>query len=198
VVIQGFGAVGTHAARFLADQGCLVVAVSDSRGAISNDKGLRVDQLIEHKGDGGSVADFSGGERIEPDELIGVDCEIWIPAARPDVIHDGNVGALRARLVVPGANIPITPSAERTLHERGVVYIPDFIANAGGVICAAMEYRSATRTAAFDAIAERIRENTETVLRRSQDDGVLPGVAARDLASERVRAAMALRRFSIF
>ena len=198
VVIQGFGAVGTHAARFLSELGCLIVAVSDSRGAIRNDKGLRVDELIAHKRDGHGVGDFAGGEPVDPEDLVAVDCEVWIPAARPDVIHDGNVDRLKARLVVPGANIPITATAERTLHERDVVYVPDFIANAGGVICAAMEYRGATRSAAFDAIAERVRENTATVLERSRDEKLLPRQAAQDLAGERVRGAMALRRFSIF
>jgi len=198
IVVQGFGAVGIHAARFLAEKGCRVVGVADSRGAIANATGLDVAQLIDLKRSGAHVAEFAGGERIDPDELIGLDCEIWIPAARPDVIHEGNVDRLRARLVVPGANIPMTAPAERRLHERGVVCIPDFIANAGGVICAAMEYHGATQRGAFEAIAERIRANTQAVLERATDESVLPGEAARALAEERVRTAMTFRRFSIF
>ena len=106
--------------------------------------------------------------------------------------------ALRARLVVPGANIPMTADAERRLHERGVICIPDFIANAGGVICAAMEYHGATQAGAFEAIAERIRRNTKAVLDRAAAGDRMPGEAARELATERVRTAMTFRRFSIF
>lgn len=198
VVIQGFGAVGIHAARFLAEQGCRIVAVADSRGAVANEKGLDVARLIDHKHSGVGVGEFPGGERIAAESLVGIDCEIWIPAARPDVIHEGNVAALRTRLVVPGANIPMTAAAEQRLHERGVVCVPDFIANAGGVICAAMEYQGATQATAFEAIGERIRRNTQAVLERSASARLLPGQAARELASERVRSAMANRRFSIF
>jgi len=198
IVVQGFGAVGIHAARFLSEQGARIVAAADSRGGVSSPAGLDVAQLVEHKRSGKSLAEFPGGERIAGDALVGVECEIWIPAARPDVIHEGNVDRLRAKLVVPGANIPLTAGAERTLHERGILYVPDFIANAGGVICAAMEYHGATRTAAFAAIEERIRANTEEVLASAKRAGIQPGQAARDLAARRVRAAMATRRFSIF
>jgi glutamate dehydrogenase (NAD(P)+) len=198
VVVQGFGAVGTHAARFLAEQGCTIVAVADTQGAVTNPSGLDVQALLEHKRSGRSVTDFPDGERINGDALIGVDCEIWIPAARPDVIHEDNVDRLRTKLVVPGANIPMTAGAERILHERGILTVPDFIANAGGVICAAMEYHGATQQAALEAIEERIRANTEVVLEDAQQRGILPSQAARDLAGNRVRSAMELRRFSIF
>jgi len=198
IVVQGFGAVGLHAARFLTEQGCRLVAAGDSRGGIANPRGLEVSALIEHKRSGKSVADFPDGERIGGEELVGVDCEIWIPAARPDVIREDNVDRLRARLIVPGANIPITAEAERRAHERGVIYVPDFIANAGGVICAAMEYHGATQAGAFEAIEERITANTREVLDAAKSGGVLPSRAAGDLATRRVRTAMATRRFSIF
>jgi glutamate dehydrogenase (NAD(P)+) len=198
VVVQGFGAVGIHAARFLVEQGARVVAVADSRGAIASKTGLDVGALIAHKRAGASVSTFAGGEALEPDALIGVACELWIPAARPDVIREDNADRLQARAVVPGANIAVTEGGERRLHERGVLYVPDFIANAGGVICAAMEYHGATESAAMDAIAERIRANTEAVLDDMRTRKVLPSVAAKDLALRRVRSAMQLRRWSIY
>jgi glutamate dehydrogenase (NAD(P)+) len=99
--------------------------------------------------------------------------------------------------VVQGANIPLTAGAEQALAARGVVVVPDFIANAGGVICAAMENTGATRAAAFDAIAEKIRANTEKVLAEAKLHGVLPRQAAEDLAVHRLRQAMSYRRFSI-
>jgi glutamate dehydrogenase (NAD(P)+) len=198
VVIQGFGAVGSHAARFLAEAGCSIVAVADISGGVVDPDGLDVDALLAHKRQGAKISQFTGGRRISGEELIAVDCEVWIPAARPDVIHEDNVGALSAQWVIPGANIPMTPGAEKLLHERGVVYVPDFIANAGGVICAAMEYHGATKGAAFDVIAERIRANTEAVLEDALRREVMPSQAAHDLAASRVRSAMQLKRWSIF
>jgi glutamate dehydrogenase (NAD(P)+) len=197
IVVQGFGAVGTHAARFLAEQGCRLVAVSDSRGGVADPAGLDVAALIAHKRSGASVAEFADGTRIDGDALVGIDCDAFIPAARPDVIREDNVGQLRAVLVVPGANIPMTPGAERELFDRGVVCLPDFIANAGGVICAAMEYHGATQRAAFEAIEERIRRNSDAVIEDSRKRGVPHREAGVELATRRVRAAMDLRRWSI-
>jgi glutamate dehydrogenase (NAD(P)+) len=198
VVVQGFGAVGSHAARFLGDRGAVLVAAADSRGAIHNPHGLDVAALITLKAEGGSVADYADGERRASDAVVGIDCDIWIPAARPDVIDADNVDQLRARLVIEGANIPITAEAERQLDERGVVCVPDFIANAGGVICAAMEYQGATESAAMQTIEEKLRRNTRLVLEDARRRGILPRQAAQDMAEARVRKAMGLRRFSLF
>jgi len=198
MVVQGFGAVGSHAARFLGERGAVLVAATDSHGAIHNPRGLDVKALIALKADGGSVVDYPDGERLPTDAVIGIDCDIWIPAARPDVIHADNVGQLRARLVIEGANIPITAEAERQLHERGVLCVPDFIANAGGVICAAMEYHGATEGAALQTIQEKLRRNTRLVLEDACRRGILPRQAAQELAEARVRKAMDLRRYSLF
>ncbi len=198
VVVQGFGSVGLHAARFLDERGARLVGASDSRGAVVNPAGLDVEALCEAKRSGKSVADHPDGEKRDREALIDVECEIWVPAARPDVIREDNVDRLSTRLIVSGANIPITDGAERILHERGVLNVPDFIANAGGVICAAMEYHGATRSAAFAAIEERIRANTAEVLEQSRRREVLPRKAAVELAVERVRRAMQWRRWSIF
>jgi glutamate dehydrogenase (NAD(P)+) len=198
IVVQGFGAVGIHAARFLAEQGCLIVAVSDSKGGVANELGLDLDSLITHKRDGYPVSEFPGGKSIEADALLAVECEVWIPAARPNVIRSDNADRLRARAVVPGANIAVTEDADARLYERGILYVPDFIANAGGVICAAMEYRGASQRDAFTAIEDRVRDNTRAVLEAARCDSVRPSEAARELALARVRAAMKLRRWSIF
>jgi len=198
VAVQGFGAVGIHGARFLSEKGAIVVAASDSRGATQNEKGLDVAALAAHKRQGKHVSDFPGGSPLDRDDLIGVECDIWVPAARPDVIREDNVDRLRARLVVSGANIPATEAAERRMHERGIVYVPDFIANAGGVICAAMEYRGSSEAAVFEEIEDRIRRNTLQVLTQAKERGVLPRQAAADLARARVEAAMRTRRWSSF
>ena len=157
VAVQGFGAVGQHAAKFLEAKGCVLVAASDSRGTIHDPDGLTVDDLIETKAARPSVADHGSGTRLDRDAVIAVDCDIWIPAARPDVITADNVGHLKTRMVVQGANIPITREAERVLWGQGVVSVPDFIANAGGVICAAVEHRKGTREEAFAEIEAKVR-----------------------------------------
>lgn len=198
VVVQGFGSVGMHAARFLAEQGASLVAAADSKGGIEDPNGLDIDALIALKKVGGSLKDASHGRPISTQSAIDVECDVWIPAARPDVIDGSNVDRLNARLVVQGANIPITSAAEQRLHDRDVICVPDFIANAGGVICAAMEYRGASERIAFDAIEERVRRNTEQALKASRDQGITPREAATSMALERVRKAMGTRRYGVY
>ena len=195
VAVQGFGAVGKHAARFLAEQGCVLVAASDSQGTLADPYGLDVEALCALKEAGRPLREHGKGSRLAVDAIIDVDCDIWIPAARPDVLRADNVARLRARMVAQGANIPCTPEAEQALHARGVLSVPDFIANAGGVICAAIEYRGGTQRAAFDYIDERIRANTRAVLEESRRANLLPRAAALHQADRRVRAAMQTRRW---
>jgi glutamate dehydrogenase (NAD(P)+) len=108
------------------------------------------------------------------------------------------VNRLKTKLVIEGANIPITHGAEKRLHEKGILCVPDFIANAGGVICAAMEYAGASESAAFDTIAEKLRNNTEEVLEKATKQSMLPREAAMELAVARVRKAMSYRRWNIY
>ena len=198
VAIQGFGAVGKHAARFLAERGCVLVAAADSSATLSDPNGIDVEELIRVKNAGGSVADYTAGVKSGRDAIIDVPCDIWIPAARPDVIDADNVDRLDTRLVVQGANIPVTLEAEERLHERGVISMPDFIANAGGVICAAVEYRGRSATTAFEEIDEKIRANTLEVLQDAVATGTTPRAAAVALARERVESAMSYqRRFEV-
>ncbi len=198
IAVQGFGAVGKHAARFLAAEGALLVAASDTQGTLLDPKGIDIAELIRLKDGHKSVMDYPRGDKRGIDAIIDVECDIWIPAARPDVITEANAGRLQTRVVLQGANIPCTIGAERALHQRGVRVVPDFIANAGGVICAAMEYRGATQAAAFAAITEKIRANTDEMLSLAHREGVMPREAATQLASRRVRQAMAHRRFGVF
>jgi glutamate dehydrogenase (NAD(P)+) len=194
VVVQGFGAVGIHAARFLAERGAVIVGVSDSRGALFARGGFDLDKLITFKMEGNHVAEFPEGEPITQDALIASDCDIWVPAARPDVFTEANAADVKAKVIVQGANIPATADAERIFHERGVLSIPDFIANAGGVICGAVEYGGGTEREAFEQIETKIRANTSLVLERALADGIEPRTSALAMATSRVREMMGYRR----
>lgn len=198
LVVQGFGAVGKHTARFLCQQGASLVAVSDTSGAIYNPDGLVLQTLIDLKQQGGNVTDYPDARAITADELIAVACDIWVPAARPDVINSDNVDRLNTRIFAQGANIPATASAEQRLHDKGILVLPDFIANAGGVICAAMEYQSANESAVFPTITDKIRRNTTRVIEDTRQQQILPREAAVALARERVEEAMKIRRWNLF
>jgi glutamate dehydrogenase/leucine dehydrogenase len=194
VAIEGFGNVGRHAARFLEQQGAILVAASDSQGAVCDPEGISVAELSRVKQKEGSVAAYPRGSQISQQELLSVRCQVLVPAARPDCIHADNAREIQAKLILQGANIPATAAAEQILHERGVLVVPDFIANAGGVICAAVEYHGGSEAAALEQIAGKIRRNTEETLVRSRNEKVPPRAAAVELANQRVLAAMRLRQ----
>ena len=198
LVVQGFGAVGKHAASFLTARGASLIGVADSQGCVHDPLGLNLQTLLDLKQAGKSVTEYPGAERHNGDALLDLECDIWIPAARPDIINERNVDRLRTRLVVEGANIPITPAAEKKLHARRILCIPDFIANAGGVICAAMEYQGSSETMAMQTIQEKIRHNTQQVLAEVRNQQILPRQAAVNLALTRVGKAMSYKRFTIF
>ncbi len=190
VVVQGFGSVGQHTAKFLSQRGAVLVAASDSRSAIMSSDGLDVASLIAHKQATGSLAGFPASTQIDAESLIPLPCDIWVPAARPDVFTVKNVSELRAKILLEGANIPASPEAEEILHGRGVLVLPDFVANAGGVICAAVEYAGGTASQAFAVIEERIRSNTAEMLDRANESGQPPRVVAQHIAQSRVAEAM--------
>jgi glutamate dehydrogenase (NAD(P)+) len=194
VAIEGFGNVGRPAARFLAEEGVTLVAASDSRGAVHDPDGIDIDLLSAAKDESGSVTSYGRGKAISNEDLFAVPCDVLIPAARPDCIREDNVEQIQAKLIIQGANIPATAAAEARLHERGILSVPDFIANAGGVICASVEYHGGSESSAFEQIASKISHNTREVLERVRGEGIEPRVAANDLARARVEAAMALRR----
>ena len=194
VVVQGFGSVGIHAARFLARQGARLVGVSDSRGARACRDGFDLATLIAFKQNGGSVADFEAGELIDTDKLISLHCDIWIPAARPDVINANNARNMNTQVIAQGANIPATAEAEQILADRGVLVLPDFVVNAGGVICAAVEFHQGSESQALQTIADKIGSNTRQVLERSRSNNELPRQAAFQIAAERVQEAMSFQQ----
>jgi glutamate dehydrogenase (NAD(P)+) len=140
VAIQGFGNAGMHAAELMAQRGYRIVAVSDSRGGVANPKGLDVAGVRAHKFETGSVAGFRGGERIGNDAVLEYDCDVLIPAALEKVITAQNAPRIRAKIVAEAANGPTMPQADRILHDRGVMVLPDILANAGGVTVSYFEW----------------------------------------------------------
>jgi glutamate dehydrogenase (NAD(P)+) len=194
IAVQGFGAVGKHAARFFAARGARLVAAADSSATVHDPAGLDVEALSAFKESGARLADWNTGNVLEREAVVTVDCDILVPAAQPDAVHADNAGDVQARLLVPGANIGVSHEAETALHRRGILCLPDFIVNAGGVICAAIEYHAGTQSQALATIEERIRANTTEVLQRAEDEQTLPRQAAVAMAGDRVRKALACRR----
>ncbi|MBU0660888.1 Glu/Leu/Phe/Val dehydrogenase [Patescibacteria group bacterium] len=140
VAIQGFGNAGSHMASILSGLGYKIVAVSDSKGAIVNMEGLAIDVLSQHKQETGSVISFEGTETISNEEILELDVDILIPAALEHVITKENVGRIQAKSIVELANGPTTPEADKILHEKGIVVVPDVLANAGGVTVSYFEW----------------------------------------------------------
>jgi len=193
--IEGFGAVGQAAFRFLADRGVKVVAVSDINGGIHNPDGLDYDALAVVEPESCRMSrlwnrEYKGGQRMSGAELFKMDVDILIPGARPDVITMENVKDVRARMVVEAANIPATLEAERYLTDKGVVVVPDFIANAGGVTAGAVEAEKGSMEQAFQTIKARIVENVKAVLDIAYKEKIYPREAAEKLARQRVISAM--------
>jgi len=140
VAVQGFGNVGYHAARLLHGMGARVVAVSDSRGGIYRSEGLDPEAVLRYKRETGSVAGFPNARPVTNAELLELPCDILVPAALEGQIHRENAPRIQAQVVVEGANGPTTPEADDILHARGVLVVPDIVANAGGVIVSYFEW----------------------------------------------------------
>jgi len=193
LAVQGFGNVGRHVARFLTRKGMRLVAVSDSSGAICRAEGLDIEHLSLIKQKEGSVLAYPGASQLTHEELIEFPCDLLIPAARPDAITTANVKRVKTKVVLEGANIPVREEAEQLLHERGILCLPDFIANAGGVICAAVEHRGGSEREAMIAIREVLTANTRNMLELVEGEKIYPREAAKRMAMQRVRKAMAFR-----
>jgi glutamate dehydrogenase (NAD(P)+) len=139
-VVQGFGKVGTAVSRLIREQGIRVLAVSDSTGGVYNPNGLDIPSLIEHKRLGGTVKGFANCDKITNEELLQVDCDVLVPAALNGLIHSENAAGIKARIIIEGANGPVTVEADEIFQDRGVMVIPDILANAGGVIVSYFEW----------------------------------------------------------
>ncbi len=140
VAVQGFGNVGGNVARILADKGAKIIAVSDVNGGVYNSCGLDITQLLKHTAETGSVINFNEGAAITNKELLAMKCDILIPAALENTIRADNAEAVQARIIVEGANAPITAEADTILNRKGVFTVPDILANSGGVVVSYFEW----------------------------------------------------------
>ena len=140
VAVQGFGNVGSNAALLIEQLGCKIVGLSDVKGGIYSARGLFVTDVLAHVKNTGSVVGFPGAESLSNEDLLECDCDVLVPAALECVLHAGNAARVKAKLIVEGANLPTTPSADAIFYKRGVVVVPDILANAGGVTCSYFEW----------------------------------------------------------
>ncbi|MBI2076349.1 MAG: Glu/Leu/Phe/Val dehydrogenase [Candidatus Aenigmarchaeota archaeon] len=190
VAIEGFGNVGTFAAKHLSEFGARIVAVSDSKGVIYNKEGLDVEKLLAVKADTGSVINYKPGKILPNKEIFELNVNILIPSALPDVINKDNADRVKARILVEAANIPMKEDVESILHKKGVLVVPDFVANAGGVISSYAEYRGHNPKKMFELVERKIKKNVNAVLKRARKEDIKPRDAAMATAVERVKKAM--------
>ena len=165
IAVQGYGNVGSWAAHYLDQGGCSVIAVSDVNGGIHNSQGLDLALLKTHMDDTGTVIGFKGAEDITNDELLEMECEFLVPAALGGAIHSGNADKIRARMVVEGANNPVTPGGEEILNDRGVPCLPDLLVNAGGVTVSYFEWVQNVQRFPWDL--DRVNSALEEILVRA-------------------------------
>jgi len=193
IAIEGFGNVGTFAMKYLTEMGAKIVAVSDSKGTAFAASGLDEDKVWAAKKEHGSVRFTAGATEMETAELLTLDVDILITAAVTDVINAGNKDDIKAKIIVEGSNIPMTEEIERELINRGVLIVPDFVANAGGVISSWCEHVGKSPEEMFKVVEEKITTTTRAVLERADQEKKSLREVALLIAREKVEAAQAKR-----
>jgi glutamate dehydrogenase (NAD(P)+) len=187
------------AARLLLEAGCRVVGLSDSKGGIHNAKGLDIPRVLRHLQEGARLADLADGDRISNAELLALPVDILIPAALEGAIHEKNADAVRARLVVEGANGPTTAAADRILEGRGIRVVPDILANAGGVTVSYFEWVQDLQFYFWreEEINQRLKDLMVAAFRRvwayAAEQQIAMRLAAMSLAVKRVAEAHRIR-----
>ncbi|XP_010269817.1 PREDICTED: glutamate dehydrogenase 2-like [Nelumbo nucifera] len=166
--IQGFGNVGSWAAKLIHERGGKVVAVSDITGAVKNRNGIDIEALIKHKSESGSLRNFQGGDTIDSDELLVHDCDVLIPCALGGVLNRENATDVKAKYIIEGANHPTDPEADEILFKKGVVILPDIYANAGGVTVSYFEWVQNIQGFMWDE--EKVNKELQRYMRRAFND----------------------------
>ena len=184
--VEGFGNVGWFVAKYMTEAGAKLVAVSDSKGCVYDKGGIDFLRLDKVKKETGSVMNYKATQPAICAEITKLDVDVFVPAAIPDLIHEADVPQIKAKLIVEGSNIPMKPNVEELLHQRGVLIVPDFVANPGGVISSYVEYIGGTPKKMFALVEEKVRDNTSLVLKAALKGKVSPRVAAMELAKKRL------------
>ncbi len=201
VVVQGFGNVGSHAARRMQELGARVVGLSDVNGGIYAEAGIDVAAAARQLRDDGRLSGTPNTQVVSNAELLAVPCEVLIPAAMEATIHCDNEAAVQARLIVEGANMPITHKADERLRQRGVVVVPDLLANAGGVIASYFEWAQNiqqyawTRDRVIERLELKLQESFEHVCALAAETEGDLRMTAYEVAVARVLEAIELRGF---
>lgn len=187
IAVEGFGNVGSYAVQLLEKAGATIVATSDSKGTIYKPDGLSFERLAHAKQEKGSVTAYGEGAQIlHTQDIVSLPVDILVTAAIPDLIQLKDLDSIKAKLIVEGSNIPMAPQTEEFLHEKGILVVPDFVANAGGVISSYVEYKSGTQKEMFPLIQKKISKNTKLVLAESQSQNLPPRSVAVAIAQKRV------------
>ncbi len=183
-VVQGFGNVGYHAARFLSELGVKVRAVSDVEGGVYREDGLDIEGLARHVEEAGTVVGFEGADRVTNQELLEIPCDVLVPAALENQITARNAGELRCRLIAEGANGPTTTEADEILADRGITVLPDLLANAGGVTVSYFEWVQGTQNMMWSLkeVNQRLRQLLQRAYRRVVDRAEAGGTDLRTAA----------------
>lgn len=190
VAIEGFGNVGSFVFKFLKKMGARIIAVVDSRGGVYNKNGLDDKELLQLKKLGKSVSESKQGRKISHDDVFGVKADILIPASVTDVINNKNKNKIKARIIVESANIPMSEKIEKELFRRGILVVPDFLANGGGVISSYAEYRGYNPKQMFKTIRAKITKTTKRVIKESLKYGINPREVALRIAKTRIEKLM--------
>ncbi len=190
IAIEGYGNVGAFAAQYLDAFGAKIIAISDSKGCAYDKEGLNLEKLSIVKKETGSVTNYNPASIIPNEKLFELDVDILIPSAVPDVINKNNVDKLKSKIVVEAANIPTTPKMEDIMHKNGILVVPDFVANAGGVISSYAEYKGENPTRMFQMVEKKIKKNTKMVLENAGKERIKPRDAAMEIAVNRVKKAV--------
>lgn len=186
VAIEGFGNVGAFAFKHLAEMGAKIVAVSDSKGNIYLSDGLDFAAVMKTKQEKKSVIHYKGARKFSDEDFWGLGVDIFIPAAVTDVINDSNKNKIRAKIIVEGANIPMREEIESELFKRGIMIVPDFVANAGGVISSYAEYMGYSPDQMFELVKEKITKTTREVMEKSVSEKRNPREIGMELARKKV------------
>jgi glutamate dehydrogenase/leucine dehydrogenase len=186
VAIEGFGNVGTFTYKFLEDWGATIVATSDSKGTIYNPKGIPYKKLSVTKKNQRTVTAWKDGKVLKNSELIKLPVDILVTAAVPDIIRPGQEKTVKAKLIVEGSNIPMSYKVEDNLAKRRKLVVPDFVANAGGVISSYVEYKGGSSEKMFKLVESKIKKNTKLVLNTARKRRIHPREAAVNICKKRV------------